>query len=364
MPQNYQVSYVDGSSYVALTNVQSINYRWGRQKITDQWAPNTGTIVFRAPNYFASPIPQLVPGCQIRVRNVTTNQDVFYAYISNVEAEYGIPYASNVGPLDYVTISVEGPFAEMGRSQGLNSTVIAALARAQLTDAGTQSGVSIGTGSFTGADNVPVGAATVSGSWGEWLSKWLITTGGNMRDEGVTLNVSSFLDTSTAANFSDVANSGLQKVYFKLDFGSLSDNYYTQVEVDPVGFASSVSSVGSAPFRTLKLETYSASAADGQNLANYYLANLSNSQISPIAVSMLDEAQSVKNLDTNYVGKTDARCNLTFRGTTKTVTILGGVLSVTPENMIVTCYLTSISGTGTTYNYPITYNETGYFYNN
>jgi hypothetical protein len=362
MPQNYEVSYDRAGSLIPLTNVQSVNYRWGRQKITDQWTPNSGTVVFRAPDYFANPIPELVPGCVIRVTNLTTAQEIFYAVIADVQAEYGIPYADNVGPSDYVTLTLEGSFAEMGRNQGLNYSMAAGLASTQLSTASTQTGVSIGN-SFTGANDVNVGAATVSGSWGEWLSRWLITTGGSLRDSLVNPVVAPPLDRGTGLNFSDTTNSSLQKKYFKLDFSSLSDNYYTEVEVDPAGFASSFARVGAEPYRTIKLDTYSASALDGQLLADYYLAFLKDSQIEPVSVSMLAEAQAVQNIDSNFVGRTNLRSLLTFRGTTTSVISIGGVLSVTPEEMIVTCYLTTVTGTGTTYNTPVQYNQTGYYYN-
>ena len=362
MPQNYQISYDKSGALIPLTNVESVNYRWGRQKITDTWTANTGTVVFRAPNYFANPIPELVPGCVIRATNLTSSQEIFYAVISNVEAEYGIPYAGGVGPSDYVTLTLEGSFAELGRNQGLNYAMPAALAKTQLSTASTQTGVSL-SNTYDGANNVNVGAATVSGSWGEWLSTWLITTRGSLRDNLVNPQLAPPAERTTGPNFSDTTNSGLEKSYFKLDFASLSDNYYTEVEVDPVGFASSVAQIGSAPFRSLKLQSYNASAADGLSLANYYLANLSLNQVRPIAVSMLDEAQAVKNIDFNFVGRTNVRSLLTFRGKTQPVITIGGVLSVTPEQMLLTCYLTTVSSTGTRYNTPITYNQTGYFYN-
>lgn len=362
MPQNYEVSYVSAGSLIPLTNVQSVNYRWGRQKITDQWTPNTGTVVFRAPNYFANPIPELVPGCVIRATNLTTSQEIFYAVIADVQAEYGIPYASGVGPSDYVTLTLEGSFAEMGRNQGLNYSMAAGLASTQLLTASAQSGVGL-SNQYTGPNDVNVGAATVSGSWGEWLSRWLITTGGSLQDNLVNPQLFPPLVRSSGSNFSDTTNSGLEKKYFKLEFSSLSDNYYTEVEVDPVGFASSFARVGAEPYRTIKIDSYSASAIDGQILADYYLAFLKDNEISPVSVSMLAEAQAFQNIDSNFVGRSNLRSLLTFRGTTRSVITLGGVLSVTPEQMIVTCYLTTVTSTGTTYNTPIFYNQPGYLYN-
>lgn len=338
MPQNYLVEYESAPTvYTALTNVQSINYRWGRRKITDQWTPNTGEIVFRAPNYFATPIPQLVPGCTIRVKTAS-NIVLFYGFISDVRAEYGIPYQSSVGPADFVSISFESAFALWGRQQGLNYSISAGLASSQLSTAAAQADLPLGH-DFTGAADMQVGASTVSGTWGEWISKWLLTTGGRLLDIYQNINLNQKGAIVDAPNFSDTVNDGLNKCYEKLEFSSMADNFYTEVEVDPDGFAATVVQSGSGPYRSLKLQTYSASQSAGADLANYYLASLSASQIQPTAVTMLAEAQAVQNIDFNFVGYTWSKSTLTFRGTSRTVLTIGGVFSATPEATRVTCYL-------------------------
>lgn len=335
----YVVEYQQNpSTWGGFEYVESINYRWGRQKITDQWTPNTGEFVVRVPDYFASPNPYLVPGLLIRVKRFDTGTVIFHGYVSDVRFEYGIPYQSSKGVADYIVVSFEGAFALWGRQQGNNYSIPAGTASSQLALAATQSGLSL-SHDFVGAADQQVGASTVSGTWGEWMSKWLITTGGRLIDKNTTINLNSKSTVSDTVNFSDTTNDLNNKCYEKLEFGTLADNFYTQVEVDPVGFAASVVQNGSAPYRTLKLETFNASQLQGTDLANYYLASLSAKQLQATSVTMLAQAQGYQNIDFIFVGFTWAKSSLVFRGTSRTVLTIGGTFSSTPEETRVTCYL-------------------------
>jgi len=342
MAQNYKVEYYASSTWTALTGVQNIDLRWGRQKITDVYSPNTGTIRVKSPNYFASPITALVPGTQIKITNQTTSQEITTMYLSNVEVEYGIPYVASQGQADYITLSVEGGFAKIGRAQGNNYAMAAGLMSTQLSTASTQTGVTIGVDSSNSTDML-VGASTVSGSWGDWLNTFLTTTGSRLQDYNSNPNVSYKYAIGTGLNFSDTTNDATNKKYNVLNFGSLVDNYYTQVEIDPTGLAASIVQTGSAPYRTLRLSTFNPDSSQATDLANYYLAALSATNVQPISISMLAEAQAVNNLDYNFFGRTNNRSTLTFRGTTQTVMVIGGSMSATPESMVMTCYLSGFN---------------------
>ena len=338
MPQNYKVEYQSGGSYIALTGVQSINLSWGRQKITDTFPPNGGTILVKSPNYFASPIAALVPGTRIRITNVTSAQEITTMFLSNVEVEYGIPYVSSQGQADFITLFVEGGFARIGRMQGEGYAMAAGSMASQLSNAATQSNTVIGT-SISASSEQNLAANTVSGSWGDWVNTFLVSTGARLTDYVGNPVINGKYDVGTGLNFSDTTNDSSNKKYSSLNFGSLVDNYYTQVIVDPNDFAPSTVQTGSKPYRTLQFNTINGTSAQATDLANFYLGLLSSTKVQPVSVSMLAEAQAVQNLDFNFFGRTSNRSTLTFRGTTQTVMVIGGTMSVTPESMTMTCYL-------------------------
>ena len=122
--QSYTVSYsTDGTTFTDLTNVQNITINAGRQAQLQAIQATTATVELRYPTGFASPIAALVAGTIIRIRNTNTiypypNAPMMFGRISNVTAVYGIPYQGGVGQSDYLTISVEGSFAALGRMQG------------------------------------------------------------------------------------------------------------------------------------------------------------------------------------------------------------------------------------------------------
>ena len=117
--QNYKVEYSTlASGTVALTNVQNITVNVGRQRQLDQYSTSTATVVLRYPTGYASPIAQLVPGTVIRIANNANDYASFKGKISNVQAQYGMPYSAGVGSADYLTISCEGSLAEFGRKSG------------------------------------------------------------------------------------------------------------------------------------------------------------------------------------------------------------------------------------------------------
>ena len=127
--QIYEVSYsTNGSTWTALTNVQNINFNAGRISQLDQIKTGTATVEMRYPTGYASPITDLVSGTQLRIRNITpsiTTKLIWTGFISDVSAQYGIPYSGGVGQADYLTVQAEGSFARFGRMQGNNYAMAA-----------------------------------------------------------------------------------------------------------------------------------------------------------------------------------------------------------------------------------------------
>lgn len=337
MTNTFTVQYWNGSSYVEITNIVNLDLQFGRRKLTDQWTPSNGTVVFRAPTFFSSPIAALVPGCLIRIKSGVAFGTMTTMYLADLQTNYGIPYAGSQGQTDFVTMSLEGAFALWGRQQGNNFAVPAGLASTQLNAISAAAGLSMSY-DYTGPYDVLMPASVVTGTYAEWISKFLITTGGRLIDVGPSIQLANKGNYNTGLSISDTTNDSTNKAYFKLDFASQVDNYFTQVEVDPDDFSPSIVQTGSAPYRSLRLSTFSVSSSQATDLANYYLASLSNNTVKARAVSMSDATQMSHNLPLFYGLFWDIP--FTFRGTTKHVFSLGGTISATPENFTMTLFLT------------------------
>jgi hypothetical protein len=346
--QTYTVSYsTDNVTYTALTNVQNITVNIGRREQLSQYNASTASVSLRYPTGFASPIASLVTGTFIKIVNTTSGKNTLIGTINNVSAKYGIPYVGGVGNADFLDFSVECSFARLGRAQGNNFSISAASFASQLITASTQSGVNM---FYSLASSPSMAGTTVSGTWGDWLNRSLMTTNSRMIDAQNTgvLVVSPFDYTVSAVNFSDTANNATNQVYDQIDFTSLADNYYTQVTVDPESFAASrVTKAGAvAPFRALLTNTFNASSAQATDFANYLLNNYSTPSFAIASFSCMAEAQNTFKLDQIGAGATSgassvvgAQVSVAFRGTTFQCIVEGLTISATPAGSRYTYYV-------------------------
>ena len=351
MAQNYAVEYSsDGVTYSTLANVQTFTVNIGRHRQLDPYSSSRASITIRYPTGYASPITAITSGNYCRIKNTTTNTFVFNGIINNVNVQYGIPYASGVGNADFLTFTIEGSFARFGRARGNNYSMAADTLQNQLTNCAVQTGLNIGTS--TPPASPAMGADVIDNTWGDWINQVLLTTNGRMIDAD-TLNVlvlSPFTSYVSTVNFSDAANNATNQVFDQIHFGSYADNYYTQVTVDPEGFAAATVQTGSAPFRTLLMNTLNASTAQATDFANYLLANYDNQGAALLSISCLAEAQNTFKLDQLAAGRftpqpdslaavIGTQVNVTFRGTTFTCIIEGVTMSATPASSRYTYYL-------------------------
>lgn len=346
MPQNYRVSYsTDFSTWTTLTNVQAITISVGRQKQLDQYNASIASIEVRYPTGFASPIPAITSGNFIRVENVSTTQFMYYGTINNVTVNYGIPYAAGVGVADMLTISVEGFFARFGRVSGLDYSMTANTFYNQINTCATQTGLQISTAS---ANTKSMAATTVSGTWGDWVNKALLSLNGRMWDSyGVAVSVFSPYELYTSAiTFSDITNNATNQVYDQIQFGSYADNYYTQVTVDPENFAAATVQTGSAPYRTYTVNTFNSSTSQATDFANYLLNNYDTQGFQILSVSCLAEAQNVFKLDqvsgasgSQFSTTPGTKVQVKFRGNTYNCVVEGVTMSATPESSRYTYHL-------------------------
>jgi hypothetical protein len=349
--QDFEVAYsLNGVDYTALTNVVSISANIGRQAQLDQYNASTAQVVLRYPTGYASPITALVTGTYITIYN-NSSRDVFNGRINNVEVRYGLPYVGGVGNADYVTLSVESAFAQLGRLQGLDYAMAADTMTNQMTAGFTETGLRMYWSQIAGgigAPGPPMAATTISGSWGDWINRCATTTNARMQDaaaESVTLFSPFSLPTSTI-NFSDTTNNATNQVYDQIEFESLADNFYTQVTVDPESFApqTSLKSGAVKPYRTLQMNTLNASTGQAADYASYLLSNYQTAKFAIGSISCLSEAQNDFRLDrigTNagvpqMIG---VSCTVTFRGTVYATIIEGVSVTATPATSRYTYYL-------------------------
>ena len=342
--QQYKVFYGTGAGTL-LTNVQTFTCRIGREKQLDQYSSSTATVVCRYPTGYASPIAALVPGTQIRVfvdmgGGLEIRQ--FFGYINNVTVRYGIPYSGGVGPADELTISLEGYFARAGRLSGNNYAMAAGTLNAQCTAATIASGLSINGNTQNGTSLLA--ATTVSGTWGDWISKALLSFNGRLVDGGGAIFLKSpYAVNATLVNFSDAANNASFQCYDNIEFDSLADNYYTQVAVSPESFGTQTVQTGAAPYRTYGVNTLNASTTQALDYANWLLTNYQTPLVAISSISCLANAQN--NFDLGYLGSANPEdligyeTAVTFRGSTISCVIEGITISVTPSQARYTYYV-------------------------
>jgi hypothetical protein len=355
--QIYEVSYsTNGSTWTALTNVQNINFNAGRVSQLDQIKTGTATVEMRYPTGYASPITALVSGTQLRIRNVTpsiTTKLIWTGFISDVGAQYGIPYAGGVGQADFLTIQAEGSFARFGRMQGNNYAMAAGNINTQVASSNAQTGLTLQVQPLSTVDPTPVfngdlGATTVSSTWGDWVARVCQTLNARLWELGNNAIIVSPFATKALnpPSFSDVSNVGNIQKYNQISFDSLADNYYTQVTVTPEGFsAATVTQAGATtPYRAYQTNTLNASTSQATDFANYLLANYGTARFAISSFTCSAEAQAQNYLD--FVGwNTDlttcagTQVAVTFRGTIYQCLVEGVRVSATPAGAVYTFFV-------------------------
>lgn len=338
-PGNYVVNYYPTfpGSFTTLNNIQEITFRGGRRSQLDAYNASSGTIVARYPSGYASPITALVPGTllEILTPNISAYPYGIYGRINNVSVTYGYPYASSIGPADYIEITFEGAFAEAARMAGNGYSMAAAPLSTQINTMNSQTGL-------TASSSTPqqMAATTINGTWGDWVNSSLVSINGRMADFGGGASFfvrSPYVSSVCTVNFSDTTNNATNQVYDTLRFDALADNYYTQVQVDPESYAiQTVTKAGATtPYRTLTVNTLNSSTSQATDLANFLLSQYGTQKFAISQISCSAEAQNNFKLDTLGLSGTQeligARVNVTFRGTTVTCIIEGVSLAATPE---------------------------------
>ena len=348
--QRYTVSYsLNGiSGWTAVTNLQSLNVNLGRVAQLDQIRSSNASFTLRYPTGFASPITDLVSGTFIKIENTTGSAySIWLGKITDVMAEYGLPYVGGVGNADFLTVTCEGNFAAVGRMQGDSYVMPAGSLSQQCLNAYNESGVQIQF--ITSGSEPQLASTTVSNTWGDWVAKAAQSVNARMWDSSTTNGswiVSPFFTNVSSVNFSDTANNSTNQVYNQINFDSLADNFYTQVTVTPESFGeATVTAVGATtPYRTYQTNTFNSSTSQATDFANYLLANYGTAKFAISSFTCMAEAQSSFQLDKigyqNMMSQAPGtQVSVTFRGTTFQCIIEGVNMSATPAGASFTFYV-------------------------
>lgn len=337
---------------VELDNIQQVSITAGRQALVDNFSAATAQITIRYPDGYASPISGLAPGAVIVIQAVELGtaspiMTLFNGFVSDVQVSYGIPYADNVGPADYLTVNCESALARLSRASGNGYGMAAGTVSAQLANMYTQTLVPYSV--YGSATNSLASGATVSGSWADWLNQLAITFGGRIVDGNVVVFAGyDPTENVTSMSFSDTPT-GNDVQYVAIEFDSLAQNYFTQVTVDPESYAEvTVSNIPTGDTaRNYTVNTYSGSDGQALDLANFYLNQFGTPKlgISSLTVNMNDAtANGLKTLWADIpVADTPQgmQVSVEFRGQTFSCIIEGFSFSATPASQMVTFYFSS-----------------------
>jgi len=349
MPQQFSVEYsTNGVSWSVLDNVQEISGSIGRQQLQDTFEPSRMNISARYPSGFSTPNSALVVDTQIRVKRSGSAYIMWTGRIRNVSVQWGKPYNSGtgVGVSDYVDIECEGALAQWGRLQGNGRSIAASDVLTQIGNAISGTNLQYGY-SYTPATAPNLSASTVDDSLANWLNTVSATIGMTIKD-GSDQNVVGVYGRDVfsgfTTSFSDQQNNSLNQVYDEIIFDSVSADYFTQVELNTNTLGDVIISQGTAPYRTLRQTTYSATVGEAQDLANYLLGIFGDNGFGISQISCNSEAQASWNLDLSYawwdiIGYS---VNVRFRSTTFRCTILGSSFTATPNGSRFTYYLADI----------------------
>jgi hypothetical protein len=342
----YEVTYsTNGTDWTEIDGIQEISATIGKTSFVDTISPSRMTFVAWYPTGFYSPNTALVTGTQVRLARVGSTYRMWAGRIADVQVEYGIPYDSdtNTGVSDHVTVTCEGALADWGRLQGGGTQIDEGDAYYALAQIVSVSGLSLGT-TFTPGDSPLVAASTVDNSYADWLNVFAQTTNAIVKDGSGEVGVlSPDVAGTLLARFSDQTNNSTHQAYEQITFTSEVENYFTQVIIRTNQYGDvAVEKVGaSAPYRTLSIDTFSGSAAQAGDLADYYLTSFGEPFLGVKESVARSETQTAWNLDLGY-GWWDIlgyRTTVDFRGTTRHVAILGSSFHATPTTSTFTYHL-------------------------
>jgi hypothetical protein len=349
-------------TYTALTGIQSISVTRGRQRFQDNFPQSNCVIELIPANSYALP---LAVGQFIDVRDANngTSPCYFTGRITDISRRFDMPFdaGSGAAPGDRITITATGPTGQVGASSFAGETFVTQTVDSCAREVANRAGVwalrafistSINTQAITftgGALDLLNGVLRTGQLFVDDLDSRRTSYVAN-RDSLYIYN----FNTTPAFTFSDAGTVGAFK-FAALEYLSSVQNVFTQVEVTAPGIATQTSTAGVEPFNTLVYNTFTNSAADSKDIADYVLATQSLVNITPFTVStstLLSPtctllSRTARQQSATIVlqqGNIGATVNVIFRGTTVAAVIQGINTTFYPDQARVQLYLSPSLG--------------------
>jgi hypothetical protein len=310
----------------SIDNIQSFNLTSGRNNIDDNYRAGRGRLTGRVP----SSLPTLAIDDYVSVTLSVSSSggpgpSIGYDLrVTDVQIQYGIVAAE-----DEWTIELEDAFGLLGRalvslsvSAGTLTTDAAEDVCDQVPDitfftAGTATTTKTNAATFTNANALDAFQTYANTEWA-----YVLANGNGIRWFARNAWVQNAQDVS----FADDGTGDLE--FQTLTFNTLADAVADRVVVNVRGGSVATAGTGSVG---LGIDSYSETAGEAQNLADYLLAVFDSTEPRPFQLSYMLNFQDDTNLlvpiDPNYPKKV----TLDFRGGTYTAFVLGFTLTANPD---------------------------------
>lgn len=310
-----------------IPNVQTLQMSKGRIKVSDNLRPGTAQLTGRKPE----DLPTLEIGDDIRITitdpDTSSSEDYEYR-VADLTIEYG-----TIPSLDTWTLDLEDAFAYLGRAAvtrtWASGSLVSAVAANITGDVGIALQVDKPSLSTVSAQVISNGAALD-------VFQVLVNTEQALVQAG-SKNINWFSrGWQSAITYTTFADNGTHATYDAITFGSMADNYSTNVIVYPRGSSEVVTGSG---IWNYNLDSYSFDTAQAQYLGLYVAGVLSVQNSTPQTLStLLNRATNGAPLAALEVGRGLA---IIFRGTTYYALVEGFTVTSDPSNTRITYNLSS-----------------------
>lgn len=319
-----------GPSSSNIGSIIAFNYKAGRQSKTENFAAGTGSITIRNPQNMPA---QIV--LEARVDIAINSIPVVTGYVTDISYQYGM-----VPNEDIAIISLEGYLAFIGRGYLRNFLLGGGTTGFEATRLGNALTGSSATITNVNTRSLTFGPTTVSGDGQNILAQLVSTEQGRLYEGATSLSFygrdvtfDASLPPTSLNNFrfTDTNPSSTGVAYDVVEFASFTENFFTQVTVNPSGLTTQQAGTGR---RNLQIASYDETNAQALDLAQYALAEFNSNNSVPVSISTknslawaLDPARIIGQAGVGF------RLPIIFRGTTFNTVIEGWTISATPEDV-------------------------------
>jgi hypothetical protein len=310
----------------ALPNIQSFTLTSGRTNIDDNYRAGRATLVGRVP----SSLPTLEIDNYVSVALAVSSSlgpgpSIAYELrVTNLKIDYGIVPAE-----DTWTLELEDAFGLLGRalvSLSVSAGTLTTSAAEDVCDevpdvtfftVGTATTTKVNAQTFDNANALDAFQTYANTEWA-----YVLANGNGIR----WFARNAWVDNAQVVTFADDGTGDLE--FQTLTFNTLADATADRVVIKVRGGAEYTAGTGSVG---LQLDSYSETATDAQNLADYVLAVFSSTEPRPFQLSYMlnfqDDTSLLVPIDPNFPKQVE----LDFRGGTYTAFVLGFTLSANPD---------------------------------